>query len=997
MPYTKTSSSILASAAGNIEKAKAINTDNKQAKAVNDKAVQSAAVVQTRTINTENMSQRPPRNKKQEKKLRAEKANAKKEQAKQITKLAEAGTLTARPVFQKTPFVIATDADATNSTSVGAAPSPDDADAAATSAEITSNVAAPELTDPREDAETALFHSPRHKNDDDIEDELAQSSEVGVSKVALLLKKKQEVNSRAQVVQSNGKPRKHKPQKKNRKPLDSSAKKDHSKVDNVVKLVDRKFNTTMTILENVHGVKSPEHRPRPSCSSRSSSPISPTSPPSSLFSMCPGSPVEQPLSDDETAIAAASIFVPFPEAPFSHLENKDISDAVETVSSDEIMDEDVEEIVASAPKIPTTVENVTDSPASFDEVASSPTGDDVDSSSISNELTIGLSTVDDSVENHAENDLTEAAQLDKCEDEQEDLTDETASTLLPGEEIPDDSSKSDAGSGDSEDKIGQQIEKPAPNEPVKEHPLNFLLFPNVAQYPSILARDEEAALTTTHVGPYVPPVFPQQPSRAERRAAKIKYVCGNLCVWDEEEKPASSVKEPVTEPEDDVVVEVAPFMSTPSLEQDKPSQRARKALDKKAQEKLENQFDKLLAILEKTEDSLAVERTVEHDAAIPSEQIDTTSEQIAQDSAPVVPQAHEGMSKNAMKKAARIGKQAQQKADKKAAKETQQSAAANEKESKVSSVPELTADEGSKVSEEPQEPIAEDVPVSRSDELVAAPTTNQATTEVIEQLDPVIDHVPKDTMAPIGEAAAFVKDSTIMDDVSVVADEVVREEPVSDLPALDELDIEISSADSSTATEQIGEISTMLTEDTTIKHELKPTNDGATPASDEIENRFDSPNTGDRSRRGSSTSNASEHSSSSAELERKARNARNIFVGITSLEDFIVKLEYDQTNRITHKLDVCEAFAACCADEDAVYEGCDAPTVNHDFRLVSAQRKIKLGAKSLHAFLRTIHFDDEGFTTTAAVVKAFRSASYSSDAPSDKLMRILALESEYST
>jgi hypothetical protein len=311
------------------------------------------------------------------------------------------------------------------------------------------------------------------ETDPNVEMEIASSSDVGVSKVARLLKKQQKDKHRAQVVRSKPKPFNNKPQKKHRKPLDASAKKDHSKIDNVVKLVDREFDKTMNKLEEIRGDKDPEPRRVPwglSDASRSlpkSSPISPSSPVSSVSS---DSPVSQPLSDEETAMSASSVFVDLPDNPFSLLEENDASQAVETVSSTDAVNEDVEEIVASSPKIAATTENVLDSPGA-DVDASSPTYGNVDCLSISEEPQAGLSIMDDSVDHH---------------------------------EI-----------------VEQKVEMPAQKKPVDERPINFLLFPNAMQYPSVLSRHEEAALVAMHIGDFVPPVVAQrtqQQSRAERRA-----------------------------------------------------------------------------------------------------------------------------------------------------------------------------------------------------------------------------------------------------------------------------------------------------------------------------------------------------------------------------------------------------------------------------------------------------------------------------------------------
>jgi hypothetical protein len=320
--------------------------------------------------------------------------------------------------------------------------------------------------------------TPVHEDEEagsDVEMENAPSSDVGVSKVARLLKKQQKEKHLVQVVQSKPKAFNNKSQKKHRKPLDASAKKDHSKVATVAKLVDREFDKTMTELEEIRGDKGPEPRRAPSGlsdASRSLSKFSPISPSSPVSSVCSDSPVSQPLSDEETAMSASSVFVDLPDNPFSLLEENNMSEAVETASSTDDMEEIVEEIIASSPEIAIAVENVLGSPSYADDEASSPIDGDVDCLSISEEPQAGLSNMEDSVDHHKD--------------------------------------------------VEKKDKKPAQKKPVDERPFNFLLFPNAMQYPSVLSRDEEAALVAMHVGDFTQPVFSQRAqrqSRAERQAA----------------------------------------------------------------------------------------------------------------------------------------------------------------------------------------------------------------------------------------------------------------------------------------------------------------------------------------------------------------------------------------------------------------------------------------------------------------------------------------------
>jgi hypothetical protein len=678
---------------------------------------------------------------------------------------------------------------------------------------------------------------------------------------------------------------------------------------------------------------------------------------------------------------------------------------VETVSNNDNMDEDVEEMTASLPKIAAAVENALNSPLIVE---------DASSLSISEELVADISNMYIVAEKLEDLDSTDDAQPNNGENALENIAKERF----------EDDSKSEGWSMElvdsvqsSEDHVEQPIDAHALKKPADERPLNFLLFPNEAEYPSTLSRDEEAALITTHVSDFVSPVFPQRRSRAERRAAKIKYVCGHLRDWDKEAELATTaeavattehgsvnnekqvpeaevkapavkpkrIREPVPEPEDDVLVECAPHMSTPYLEEDKPPTRVQKALNKKAQEKSDNQLVKLIAVVAKMEydpayvlnaEGDATSPTIEDDAPIPNEQLDMPSGQ-----AEVPSEQLETTSEQVQTPSEQV----------------EQSAVVDQKETEESSATEpIVEDRNEVLDEQLLEPIVEDAPVIQSDELVDPPTVEQDTTGIDKLLESADDYVPEDIVIPTDEATTLIDLSAATDAhattelvVPVVADDTVSEELVINVPTLDELATKVPSTESTTTTEQA--------DDVAVKHEPELSCVPITPESDEVTNPLASAESIDRSRRSSSTSKVSWQSSSSAQLEREVHSARNTYIGITSLEDFIMKLEYDQDKGIAHKLDVCRAFAACSADENAAYDHCEIIDVNYNFSLVSLQCKIKLGAQSLNAFLRTIAFDDEGFTTTAAIVKAFRLAAKTNDAATDKFMRFLVLESESST
>jgi hypothetical protein len=726
-----------------------------------------------------------------------------------------------------------------------------------------------------------------------------------------------------------------------------------------------------------------------------------------------------------------------------------------------------------SPKIAVAIENVLNSPPGADDEASSPTNGDVECLSISEELIIDIPNAD-----HVE----------------------------------------------------QPVDKPAAKKSVDERPFNFFLFPNAAEYPSVLSRDEEAALTAMYVGKFVPPVSdhrPSRPSRAERRAAKIKYLCGNLRDWDKEaelaaeaeaeakvdvttEKPANEdasvnnekqvpeaevkapvakpkrPREPVPEPEDDVLVECAPHMSTQYLEQDKPSTRVRKALEKKAQEKSDNQTAKLLALVAKTEYDpaydIVVEKddiednTAEEDIAAPIEQVDTTSEQIddpledtsseqvelpseelnipseladassgllsfpsepfairsvpseqidasleqadtlpeqvntseqvdaaqellntpseqmVESSSPAVAQAHESMSKNAIKKAARLERQKQAKANKKAAKEAakaatkeaQQSAAIDE-ETEMSSAIEHAAEDGNQaLDEQPLESLAVDVPRPPSAEheftaLVNSSVAPEATitTELSSAEDVSFKAEEQDTSAE--PQIRLVDELAIADPVPK---ESICEEPII-TETLDEDPLEPIVPDVFENELTFAEELIVPVDDSTVKQELKAIDDNNPSSSDEDTTLHPASKSGTRFRRDSSASLAL----TIEDLEREEHLAGTTYIGSTSLEDFMDKLEFDPENGTTTKQDICTAFAVLSTEEfEAIQHRPAGHIAADELRSPSVQRKIKLGKTSLYNFLRSISYDT-GSTTVNAVMEAFGTAA-ASDRKVSKKMRL---------
>jgi hypothetical protein len=137
---------------------------------------------------------------------------------------------------------------------------------------------------------------------------------------------------------------------------------------------------------------------------------------------------------------------------------------------------------------------------------------------------------------------------------------------------------------------------------------------------------------------------------------------------------------------------------------------------------------------------------------------------------------------------------------------------------------------------------------------------------------------------------------------------------------------------------------------------------------------------------------------SDADLERNAVIARNTFLGITSLEDFIVQLVHEGSDTTTTKKAVCKAFATLVAEEFELLTGL-SPTIDVSRASTSSieQRKIKLGKTTLFGFLRGIAFDDEGVTHMRNVMRSFKEAAKVSDKPSEVVLMALRSESESSS
>jgi hypothetical protein len=157
--------------------------------------------------------------------------------------------------------------------------------------------------------------------------------------------------------------------------------------------------------------------------------------------------------------------------------------------------------------------------------------------------------------------------------------------------------------------------------------------------------------------------------------------------------------------------------------------------------------------------------------------------------------------------------------------------------------------------------------------------------------------------------------------------------------------------------------------------------------------RGNSSSTSSYSGKGSSSSHRSEEN-----FERELVIARNTFLGITSLEDFIVRLNCNASSKTTTKESICNAFATLAAEQLDTLTGL-GPNFDVDRAATSLleQRKIKLGKTTLFSFLSAIPFDDERVTNTHDIISAFKQAARVSDKPSEKVMMALRAASESSS
>lgn len=142
-----------------------------------------------------------------------------------------------------------------------------------------------------------------------------------------------------------------------------------------------------------------------------------------------------------------------------------------------------------------------------------------------------------------------------------------------------------------------------------------------------------------------------------------------------------------------------------------------------------------------------------------------------------------------------------------------------------------------------------------------------------------------------------------------------------------------------------------------------------------------------------------DHSSSSHDegptyLDHDLCEARNTFLGVISLEDFIDTLECEH-GALTTKDNILEAFATLAAQEkQSMGFPVSHSVVAKDLAFPLIQRRIKLGSISLHRFMQHIPFDGDE-TSVLNVVDAFYTCAANDRlGPSAKMLTVLELQTQ---
>jgi hypothetical protein len=734
----------------------------------------------------------------------------------------------------------------------------------------TSGVATPESTTSSNATLCAGGQAALLASDADDNSSPAPGTDATPSSVAKALRKQLEKSKSSHIVGAVVAPRNMKRTKKGRVPLTKLDKKNHNDFRPVTQECDR-------ILSKFAKEKR---------ASRSVSPDSSIWQATNLFFTGLPAPVDdgEAFGEDENLIDMPGFVSKRPFDEFEEdAEQQFIDTSTSPVDSPEATatDESFEDDISDMPSL-------TDGRSSSDDGETS-------TSPVIKEVVAGLPNTD-IMDSLSECDFLDEDELDEVTNGKDNIPASGDDQPPVAEEISDDATQS-ANSPEEYEQLSQHdvVEEFLVPEPVvEESSLDFLSFPDKAEHPPMLSRDEEIALIKNHVTPLVVASMPKKLSRAEEKTEQVAAASPSVIEAPIEKKP-EVVGEPIdTTPEEPATADDVPSISA--------------------------------------EQGTAV-------ASLPAPEV-------AMPKVYALPTKWLALSPVLSKKAA------------------------------------VVATREIATLEDPVDP---------------------------EVIHPTPEQVSQDTLAPALEPVDSAEDP--LDDVQVVAEEEAPTpiEVIKDTYMGHFLSMPNGSGQDVVARQQEADLVALhvlpYVEPPVQKHGKKA-NKAKKIVKKSIDNgnkiSFSSdestyPPAWPKSRRSSLRTCSSSHHSD-ADLERNAVIARNTFLGITSLEDFIVQLVHEGSDTTTTKKAVCKAFATLAAEEFESLTGL-SPTIDVSRASASSieQRKIKLGKTTLHKFLRGIAFDDESVTHTRTVMRAFKEAAKVSDKPSEMVLIALRSESETSS
>jgi hypothetical protein len=842
-----------------------------------------------------------------------------------------------------------------------------------------------------------------------IDKPASEDGEIKLSPTAKLMQKQ----SSGGVLMANNKIRKLK--RKNRTPLPTSAKKDHSEGDNLTKLMGRHVETnsacreTAKLIKVLHGVNISGPRPRSTSSSCSSSssrspspsrPVAPPSPSSSAYEI--PTPIE-------------SLYVPLPKKSSSFLREDDITANVTSVNDEN--DEEIEEIIASAPAQLSDHSKATDNAA--DEVLSEDTMvitcpiSEIPSSA-SEDVVYGAQDTVSSTENL----LNEVTQSEEVSDVSVQPTETNAERIAEVTVTPVTEPANDSPSTPSMSKNGMK-KKAAKRERIaqvkiatKGHKAPIKVREQAAakqliKIPTVSAPEhdhsvdtlpeqfaEDAAIPAPDVSISVEPlatpnVAQDTPTKDDPAASAPEEVLEDALIFDH----SSCGEHPATPGVDgDIVIVDEPVTASSTIEPVPADGVSEVSAIIEATVNSELSVLELASVVAKDDVQTPILPTF---FALPNgtgEDFSTRQLQEKMVALQVTPFVEPPQQKNKLSSKEKEVLQQAATAKSPSAEPVPEETIAKETIAEEAILADCDIDElihEQPVVEEPED-ILSTVEIWKDNSIESFLALPNGSVEDIatHQLreDMVARHVPA-LMEPL--RVLTKKDKKALKQAA--ASTSLLNQSLVDETAPEDVSIE-----ESTASEEPHEATVVPYTSTTVKQELKDVDNNKPSSSSEV-TPGSSPNAVDHSRRDSYGSITSMSTLTLDDLERQEHAARNTYIGNYSVEDLIEKLDYNLENGSTTKDAICQAFSALSAGEFEIMQGRPAENIANESTSLSAQRKTKVGKISLYNFLRPIIFDDDGFTTVGAVIKAFSIAAASDRKVSFKLLRALELAAESSS